>query len=167
MKKVTFFGFALCAAVAFTSCKSGESAYKKAYEKAKQQELAQPEGPVVVEAPAVAAPVEQPKVVESAPVVTTGVKQEKVEVVSGSALQDYSVVCGSFKLKSNADALKAQLDADGYTAVVAFNGAISQYRVIVSTHADYATASQARDAFKAKYSHRSDFQGSWLLYSIK
>ena len=31
---------ALCVAVAFTGCKSSESAYKKAYEKAKSQEQA-------------------------------------------------------------------------------------------------------------------------------
>ena len=31
----------VCIALAFSSCKSSESAYKKAYEKAKQQELAE------------------------------------------------------------------------------------------------------------------------------
>ena len=41
MKKVYLFGLGLCAVLACTSCKSSkESAYKKAYEKAKQQELA-------------------------------------------------------------------------------------------------------------------------------
>ena len=39
MKKYTLLCVGLCAAMAFTSCKSSESAYKKAYEKAKQQEL--------------------------------------------------------------------------------------------------------------------------------
>ena len=34
MKKVFLLGAALCVAFAFTSCKSSESAYKKAYEKA-------------------------------------------------------------------------------------------------------------------------------------
>ena len=43
MKKVVVMGMALCAALAFSSCKSSESAYKKAYEKAKQQELAEPQ----------------------------------------------------------------------------------------------------------------------------
>ena len=36
MKKYTLLCVGLCAAMAFTSCKSSESAYKKAYEKAKQ-----------------------------------------------------------------------------------------------------------------------------------
>ena len=52
MKKLVVLGMGLCMALAFTSCKSSESAYKKAYEKAKQQELA--EAPVAEEAPAAA-----------------------------------------------------------------------------------------------------------------
>ena len=50
MKKLVVLGMGLCLALAFTSCKSSESAYKKAYEKAKQQELA--EAPAVEEKPA-------------------------------------------------------------------------------------------------------------------
>ena len=52
----------VCVALAFASCKSSESAYKKAYEKAKQQELAEPqvEAPVEV-TPVVTAPVETKK----------------------------------------------------------------------------------------------------------
>ena len=41
MKKGVVLGMGLFAAFAFSSCKSSESAYKKAYEKAKQQELAE------------------------------------------------------------------------------------------------------------------------------
>ena len=40
MKKMIVLGMGLCVALAFSSCKSSESAYKKAYEQAKQQELA-------------------------------------------------------------------------------------------------------------------------------
>ncbi|MCD8310268.1 MAG: SPOR domain-containing protein, partial [Prevotellaceae bacterium] len=36
-----------------------------------------------------------------------------------------------------------------------------------SSYDDHASAAQARDAFKAKYPSRQDFQGSWLLYSTK
>ena len=76
MKKIVTLGLGLCVAVAFTSCKSQESAYKKAYEKAKQQELAEPQttAPAEEVAPVVTAPVEV-KVVESAP---AGMRQEKV-----------------------------------------------------------------------------------------
>ena len=40
MKKYMILCAGLCAAMAFTCCKSSESAYKKAYEKAKAQEAA-------------------------------------------------------------------------------------------------------------------------------
>ena len=41
MKKLVVLGMGLCMALAFTSCKSSESAYKKAYEKAKAQQAVQ------------------------------------------------------------------------------------------------------------------------------
>ncbi|MDE7118879.1 MAG: SPOR domain-containing protein, partial [Bacteroidaceae bacterium] len=41
MKKTLMMGIALVAALAFVSCKSSESSYKKAYEKAKANEQAQ------------------------------------------------------------------------------------------------------------------------------
>lgn len=73
MKKLVVLGMGVCMVLAFASCKSSESAYKKAYEKAKQQELAEPqvEAPVEV-TPVVAAPVTTPKAID-----TTGVRQEK------------------------------------------------------------------------------------------
>lgn len=164
MKKLVVLGMGVCMVLAFASCKSSESAYKKAYEKAKQQELAEPqvEAPVEV-TPVTTAPVAVKKATDSA----NGVRQEKVTVVSGvDGLKDYSVVCGSFGLKANAEGLKEFLDAQGYNATIAFNAEAAMYRVIVSTFTDRAAAAQARDAFKAKYPSRSDFQGSWLLYRV-
>ena len=116
MKKLAFLGMGLCIALAFSSCKSSESAYKKAYEKAKQQELAEPQVTEPVEvSPVVSAPVEA-KVVESVPVATAGVRQEKVDIISGvGGLKDYSVVCGSFSVKANAESLKDFLDKEGYS----------------------------------------------------
>ena len=144
MRKLVVLGMGVCLVLAFASCKSSESAYKKAYEKAKQQELAEPqvEAPVEV-TPVVAAPVTTPKVAD-----TSGVRQEKVTVVSGN------------------DGLKDWLDAQGYQATIAFNADKAMYRVIVSSFADKAAAADARDAFKAKYPNRSDFQGAWLLYRV-
>ena len=163
MKKLAFLGMGLCIALAFSSCKSSESAYKKAYEKAKQQELAEPQ----VTEPVEVSPVEA-KVVESVPVATAGVRQEKVDIISGvGGLKDYSVVCGSFSVKANAESLKDFLDKEGYSAVIAFNPDAAMYRVIVSTFADRASAADARDAFKSKYSNRKDFQSAWLLYRLK
>ena len=163
MKKLVVLGMGVCIVLAFASCKSSESAYKKAYEKAKQQELAEPqvEAPVEV-TPVVAAPVTTPKATD-----TTGVRQEKVTVVSGTdGLKDYSVVVGSFGVKANAEGLKDWLDGQGYNATIAFNAEKAMYRVIVSSFADKAAAIDARNAFKAKYPSRTDFQGAWLLYRI-
>ncbi len=165
MKKLVVLGMGVCAVLALASCKSSESAYKKAYEKAKQQELVEPK----VEAPVEVAPVVAAPVVSSTPKAApdmTGVRQEKVTVVAGNALNDFSVVCGSFGLKANAEGLKDYLDKEGYSAIVAYNADANTYRVIVGTYHDRASAAAARDAFKAKYPNRADFQGSWLLYRV-
>ena len=91
MKKLVVLGMGLCVALAFSSCKSSESAYKKAYEKAKQQELA--EAPAAAEeveaAPVVAAPV----ATAPAPAPVAGpVREEKVELVSGDGLTGRVIV---------------------------------------------------------------------------
>ena len=84
-----------------------------------------------------------------------------------SGLKNYSVVCGSFGVKANADGVKAQLEADGYQALVVRNDEVNTFRVIVSSFDDRASAEQARDAFKARYPQNADFQKAWLLYRIK
>lgn len=163
MKKLVVLGMGLCMALAFTSCKSSESAYKKAYEKAKQQEMAEApvaeEAPAAVVAPVVAAPSPAP-----APVEVGTVREEKVQLVSGAGLKAFSVVCGSFGVKANADGLKSKLEADGYNALVVSNGQ-GMYRVIVASYDDRVQAAQARDNFKAKYANNAEFQKSWLLYA--
>lgn len=165
MKKIVVLGMGLCVALAFSSCKSSESAYKKAYEKAKQQELADASAAnTTTEAPAeVVTPVETAPV---APVTSAPVREEKVELVSGSGLKAYSVVCGSFGVKSNAEGLKSQMDNEGYNAKVVYNAQNNMYRVIVESYDTHEEAARARDAFKAKYPNRKDFQGAWLLYKL-
>ena len=165
MKKLAVLGMGLCVALAFTSCKSSESAYKKAYEKAKQQELA--EAPAAEEVEAVAAPVVAAPVAaaQAAPVEVGTIREEKVQLVSGDGLKAFSVVCGSFGVKANADGLKSKLDADGYNAKVVFNADRNMYRVVVASYDDRVQAAQARDNFKAKYASNPDFQKAWLLYA--
>lgn len=165
MKKSLLLGMGACIILAFASCKSSESAYKKAYEKAKEQELVEPDAKASI--PVEVTPVVTPVVVQKTEP-GAGVRQEKVTVVSGDdTLKEYSIVCGSFSLKANADGLKDFLEAEGYrTAVVAHNASNNMYRVIVSSFSDRESAAAARDAFKAKYSNRQDFQGSWLLYRL-
>ena len=164
MKKLVVLGMGLCMALAFTSCKSSESAYKKAYEKAKQQELA--EAPVAEEAPAAAPVVAAPvAAAPTTPVAVGTVREEKVQLVSGEGLKAYSVVCGSFGVKANADGLKAKLDKDGYSAKGVYNADRNMYRVIVSSFDSREDAARARDSFKAKYANNAEFQKSWLLYA--
>ena len=163
MKKLVVLGMGLCVALAFSSCKSSESAYKKAYEKAKQQELA--EAPAAAEeveaAPVVAAPV------ATAPAPVAGpVREEKVELVTGDGLKAYSVVCGSFGVKANAEGLKQYLDGQGYSAKVVYNPERNMYRVIAASFDDRVQATQAKEEFKAKYPNRDDFQKAWLLYRV-
>ena len=163
MKKLVVLGMGLCVALAFSSCKSSESAYKTAYEKAKQQELA--EAPAAAEeveaAPVVAAPV------ATAPAPVAGpVREEKVELVSGDGLKAYSVVCGSFGVKANAEGLKQYLDGQGYSAKVVYNPERNMYRVIAASFDDRVQATQAKEEFKAKYPNRDDFQKAWLLYRV-
>ena len=168
MKKVLVLGLGICVAFAFASCKTSESAYKKAYDKAKQQEIAQPQtAPATAEVtPVVAAPVQSNTPSPASAPAQGSARQERVSLVSGSGLLDYSVVCGSFGVKTNADNLKKFLDGEGYNSIVVFNADNNMYRVIVSSFTDYATAQQARDEFKAKYANRADFQNAWLLYRL-
>ena len=164
MKKLVVLGMSLCVALAFTSCKSSESAYKKAYEKAKQQELA--EAPVAAEAPAAAPVVAAPvAAAPTTPVAVGTVREEKVQLVSGAGLKAYNVVCGSFGVKANADGLKAKLDGEGYSAKVVYNAERNMYRVVAASYDDRVQAAQARDDFKAKHPNNADFQKAWLLYN--
>lgn len=164
MKKLVVLGMGACMVLAFASCKSSESAYKKAYEKAKQQELTEPQ----VEAPIVVTPVTTAPVSTNRPAANTnGVRQERVTVVSGAdGLKDFSIVCGSFGLKANAEGLKDYLDGQGYRSTIVFNAEAAMYRVILSSYAERHAAEQARDSFKAKYPNHKDFQGAWLLYRL-
>ena len=150
MKKLAVLGMGVCIALAFSSCKSSESAYKKAYEKAKQQELAEPQTTVPAE--------------EVAPVVTAPVE---VKVVSGgTSLKTFSVVCGAYSVKANAEGVKQALVNEGYTAMVVYNAERNLYRVVIGTFDDRASAENLRDSFKAKHPSNDDFQKAWLLYSV-
>ena len=157
MKKQMVFGAVLCVAMAFTGCKSSESAYKKAYEKAKAQEAAQ-QAPVVEETPIVA-PL-QPTTPNNT-VVDNGdnvpVRQEDVSLVNGNGLKNFSVVVGSFGLMSNAEGLQQRLKDSGYDAQIVKNIERNMYRVVATTFDDKMSAVQSRDAL------RSQFPDAWLL----
>lgn len=160
MKKIALMGFAFAAAFAMSSCKSGESAYKKAYEKAQAQQNA---GTTVTPVNNAA---EQNNQVSVTPVQTVTpvtdysnvtVRTEDVTVVNGSGLKAYSVVVGSFGVQANATALQKKLSGQGYQAQVVKSPS-NMYRVILSTHNDKVSAAQSRDKVRGTY------PDAWLLY---
>ncbi len=153
--RIWLFGLVLSVLFSLGSCKSKESAYKAAYEKAKEKEMQETTTAPVTEV----TPVEKSK-----PATTTtysaNVQKEKVTIVDGSGLKRFSVVIGSFKLKTNALSLKTRMQKDGYNVIIAQNEQ-QYYRVIVASFDDKAAAAQERDSVKSKYS--PDFQDAWLL----
>ena len=158
MKRQVLFGL-LSVALVFTSCKSKESAYKQAYEMAKAQETTQVQvnAPMQV-TPVAAAPVEEDNFD------ATPVRQEQVDAVSVTGdLKPYSVVCGSFSLQANAQALKEYLVSEGYAAGIVKNVQKNMFRVIIGSYDTKPQAAKAREDFKVKYPSRADFQGSWIL----
>lgn len=166
MKKVMVFGAAVCVAIAFTGCKSSESAYKKAYEKAKAQEAANTQEqptvqPVETYTPAVTpvtvAPATQTQVVDNGDNIT--VRQEKLSVVDGAGLKNFSVVVGSFSVKANAESLMNRLKSAGYAAQLGYNADRNMYRVIASTFDNKADAARSRDQL------RSTYADAWLLFA--
>ena len=86
------------------------------------------------------------------------VQTENGTLVSGSGLKAYSVVCGSFSLKANAEGLQKTLTNAGYNAQVVFNAQKNMYRVVASTFDEKVTAVQSRDIL------RENYPDAWLLY---
>lgn len=161
MKKIFVVALAIVSVFAVSSCKSTkESAYKDAYEEAR---LAEGQG-------------QQSDAVEIAPVASSTVKDmaedtayrtEKVVLASGNegALKAFSVVCGSYSTKENAEKLRNSLVGEGYSAIVVQNPESGMYRVICASFDTKEEAAASRARFKAAHPRNSDFQKAWLLYN--
>ena len=133
------------------SCKSKQSAYKAAYEQAKEREISS----------------DEPSEEEIAPVTKSKdageTRQEKITPVEGEdgdAIKLYSVVVGSFKNRTNAFSLKERMQNEGYTPVLGENEQ-GMLRVIVTSFETKAEAEKSRDAIRSKY--RPNFQDAWVL----
>ena len=161
MKKTLLMGAAICAVFAMTSCKSKESAYKKAYEKAKAQQTETVEPTTT--------PVQQVVTSQAVtPVATTPVadysnvqvRNENVSFVEGSPLKQYGVVVASVTIKSNGVALMQKLADQGYNSCVAQAQVNGQtfYRVVACSFDTKQEAAQKREQFKGQY------PDAWLLY---
>lgn len=163
MKKNIVLCAGLCLAISLTGCHPSESAYKKAYAKAQaqaaQQQLQEAEAQVTetpVVTPVVTKPATQTQVTDNYDNVS--VRQERVQVVNGSGLSDFSVVVGSFSSIANAEKLQQVLRGQGYNAQVVKNEERNMYRVVASTFADKGDAVRSRDNLRATY------PDAWLLY---
>lgn len=160
-------GAALCMVFAMTSCKSKESAYKKAYDKAQAAQYNN--ATTVTTTPATT--VTTTPVTTTTPTTTTTpvtpvqdtnvpVRTEEVTLVSGQPLKAYSVVVSSFSVPANATALYNKLTQAGYAARVVkapVNGT-EMYRVVASSFDTKADAVASRSSLEGQY------QGAWLLY---
>ncbi len=157
MKKLTVLSLGMCAVLALASCGSSkESAYKKAYEKAQQQEQqAETPTPEPVVTPL---EVTTPSESTNTEVDNATVRSENVDLVSGSGLQNYSVVVGSFSLKANAEGLASTLKSAGYDAQIVMNPSNNMYRVVASTFVDKAGAVKSRNQLRA-----GKYPDAWLL----
>ncbi len=161
MKKILLMCAAVCAVFVVSSCKSKESAYKKAYEKAKAQ---QTETPTTTTTPVqqvttqtTVTPVTVTPVVDYSNV---PVRNEDVSFVEGSPLKQYGVVVASVTIRSNGVALMQKLAGQGYNSCVAQAQVNGQtfYRVVACSFDTKPEAAQKRDQLEGQY------PGTWLLY---
>jgi len=165
MKKYMVLCAGLCVALAFTSCKSSDSVYRKAYEKAKAQEQNAADNQntgdenVAVVTPVVEKPATETVVVDNADNVP--VRQESLSVVNGDGLKNFSVVVGSFSVRANAEGLQSTLKSRGYSAQVAFNSGNNMYRVVA------ATFDAKTDAVRSRNELRAQYPDAWLLSNQK
>lgn len=172
MKKYMVVFAGLSIALAFSSCgKSSESAYKKAYEKAKSQEAAQRVNEVpqtetptqTVVAPVTTRPATQTRVVDN--VDNVSVRQERVALINGAGLKNFSVVVGSFGLQANAEGLQQQLRDGGYDAQIVKNESNNMFRVVATTFDSKVDAVNSRDQIRgSKFNPKGD---AWLLYNVQ
>ena len=160
MKKYMLACAGLCLALTFVSCRSSESAYKKAYDKAKAQEArnAEPqvETPTPVVTPLETRPATQTTVIDNTDNVV--VRSENFSVITGPALKAFGVVVGSFSLKANADGLTGTLKANGYTPSIVYNADRNMYRVVATSFDSKSDAARSRDQL------RSTYEGAWLIF---
>lgn len=165
--RIALVALGMAVVVGFSACKSSESVYKKAYEKAQASTETTTTEPVTTTTTTTTTTEPPIKVtpVQSATTTTTAsnisIREESVTLVSGSGLKKYSVVCGAFSLKANADGLQSTLKQKGYDAQIAINQERQLYRVIATTFDDEAQARTSCEQLRATY------PDAWLLYDKK
>jgi Cell division protein len=155
--KFSLIGLIFIFLLSLGACKSKESAYKAAYEKAKEREMNEGNNEEIEEV----VPVSKPKqTVTTEPVAFQKEKVTAVDEIDTNRLRRYNVVVGSFINKTNATSLKERMERDGYNVILAQNER-QMYRVIVASYDDRNSARKERNDIKTKY--YPDFQDAWLL----
>ena len=182
MNKIWLFGAAFCLILGLGSCKPKQSAYKAAYEQAREgsstdtladetfveeedfddfDEFEEEAEEVEV------APVSKPRTLSESEnrneEVNVATRQERINPYVGESttgLRRYSVVIGSFRNSTNAQALKERMQYEGYNAILAQNE-MGMLRVIVSSFDSKMDAIYSRDAFRSKF--YPNFQDAWVL----
>ena len=156
-RKNLLMGLTLLVALVFTGCKSSESSYKKAYEKAKAMEQIEQKAaePVSVTPVTPVTPVQQQQ--QQTVTDNSDLRSERLNVMAGGTLKTFNVVCGSFKSLDNANNLRNTLVSKGYSAQVAQNPETGMYRVVASSFDDRASAVNSRNDLRASY------PDAWIL----
>ncbi len=155
MRKLYYCIAAMALFGSLVGCKSKQSAYKAAYERALPAE----ETTGVEEVQEEELVIKTPSAKHDGAAVTTE-KVTAVDPSQSSQLKKYSVVIGSFINQTNATALKDAMVDLGFPAILAKNQS-GMYRVLVASFDQKAAASQERDVIKAKYAPK--FQDAWIL----
>ena len=166
MKKYMVLCAGLSLAMAFTGCKSSESAYRKAYDKAKAAEAAQAQQmfddvATVTETPVVTPVQTRPTTPSNTNTENVAVRQERVSMVNGGGLRNFSVVVGSFSVIANAEGLQQRLKNAGYDAQIVKNTERNMYRVVAATYDDKSVTVSKLNQLRATY------PDAWLLYNLK
>lgn len=149
-RKIMAAAAALLMVVGFSSCKPKQSAYKSAYERAKQREVAQAQEQDNVE-----------------PVLTTtdeSVRSERINPAEGenaSGLRAYSVVIGSFQNITNARSLKERMASEGFGTAMLAQNEQGMYRVIVTSFDTKDEAVRSREEIKSRFAPL--FSDAWIL----
>lgn len=166
MKKSFVLVLAVCSVFALVSCKSKQAEFENAYDDIRGSELDSSQESDAIDIAPVASSTVKEEVKEEVEV-DDSYRTEKVVVAEGAEgqLKAFSVVCGSFSVKPNADKLRASLIEEGYDAIVVQNPATGMYRVICASYDSRQQAAEARAQFKADHPNDSDFQKAWLLYN--
>ena len=143
------------------ACKTKQAAQETVIPMGGQQVATSPQEEKITEEPP--APTPAPKPVPATPAKPeTEVRSEQFKVEEGDSnnLQEYHVVVGSFKSKTNAQNLKNQLVSENQPALIVVNQQ-GMFRVIISSFNDLNQAKAKRNALKSR------FHGAWLLIQKK